>query len=305
MNPPPDIEKLPEPRVEARRSAPLRVPRTRTAPPGSVAGGRRADEVQDGVPALRRRARAGSTEALWRRYARHPDAETRNQLVGRYQEFVAGIVRHFAQRLPRNVDRDDLLTASNVGLMSAIEGFDPARGVRFESYCELRVKGALLDELRTQDWLPRPRRARLEERKRVVERLRGELARDPDESEVARAMGLALDAYRQIFGALLAGAPPSGFSTANDGEEWFAGLDIVPDEASPPAEEKLSREDILRLVTSKLSVLEYRIVYLKYWEELSMREIGAMLRLSESRVCKLHQKLLERLQDRLGAEARD
>ncbi|MBI5362279.1 MAG: sigma-70 family RNA polymerase sigma factor [Planctomycetes bacterium] len=305
MNPSTDIEKLPEPRAKARRSAPPRVPRIRTAPPRHGAGGERADEEQVGVQAVRPRARAGSTEALWRRYARKHDDATRNLLVGRYQEFVAGIVHRFAQRLPRHVDRGDLLTASSVGLMAAIEGFDPARGVRFESYCELRVKGALLDELRTQDWLPRPRRARLEERKRVVERLRAEFSRDPDEGEVARAMGLALDTYRQIFGALLAGAPPGGCSTADEEDGWVAGLDIVPDEASPPAEDRLSREDVLRLVTSKLSVLEYRIVYLKYWEELSMREIGAMLRITESRVCKLHQKLLERLQDHLGAEAHD
>lgn len=257
-------------------------------------------------PVRRRRAlrapRALALDELWRRYAHHRDDATRNLLVERYQGLVEEIVRHFAQRLPRSVDRGDLGTASNVGLMAAIEGFDPTRGVRFESYCELRVKGALLDELRSQDWLPRPWRQRIEQHKRVVERLRSELVRDPDEGEVARAMELPLSEYRQFFGVGLPGTPAGGVATAHDEEDAFPGLEIVPDDASGSVEEKLTREEILRLVAQRLTVQEYRLVYLKYWEELSMREIGALMHLSESRVCKMHQKLLERLSERLGGD---
>jgi len=245
-------------------------------------------------------------DELWRRYAARRDDATRNLLVERYQTFVAEIVRHFAQRLPRSVDRGDLGTASNVGLMAAIEGFDPSRGVRFESYCELRVKGALLDELRSQDWLPRPWRQRIEQHKRVVERLRAELARDPDEGEVARAMELPLAEYRQFFGVGLPGAPSGGLTSAHDDDEAFPGLDIVAAaDDGGTAEDKLTREEILRLVAQRLTVQEYRLVYLKYWEELSMREIGALMHLSESRVCKMHQKLLERLSERLGGDVRN
>ena len=269
----------------------------------------RAGAAAPRVLRRRRAARPARTprplalDELWRRYALHRDAETRNLLVERYQVLVGEIVHHFALRLPRTVDRGDLATASNVGLMAAIEGFDPTRGVRFESYCELRVKGALLDELRSQDWLPRPWRQRIEQHKRVVERLRSELSRDPDEAEVARAMDLPLAEYRQFFGVGLPGAAASGLTPASDDDESLPILEIVPDRASGSAEEKLTREEILRLVTQRLSVQEYRLVYLKYWEELSMREIGALMHLSESRVCKMHQKLLERLSERLGADA--
>lgn len=246
--------------------------------------------------------RPTSIAELWRVYARRRDDSTRNLLVERYQPLLDQIVRHFALRLPRTVDRGDLATAANFGLMAAIESYDPERGVRFESYGERRVKGALLDELRSQDWLPRPWRARIELHKRVVETLRGELAREPDDAEVAAAMDLPLDEYGQLFGGGLLAAPLSP-SSMGDEEDGAPGLEIVPDRSSAAAEDKLSREDILRLVAQRLSVQEYRLVYLKYWEELSMREIGELMSLSESRVCKMHQKLIERLKDRLGDDS--
>jgi RNA polymerase sigma factor for flagellar operon FliA len=242
---------------------------------------------------------------LWTRYARRRDDQTRNQLVERYQDVVAEIVRRFALRLPRNVDRGDLATAANVGLMAAIEGFDPQRGVPFDAYCELRVKGALLDELRTQDWLPRAWRARIELHKRTTERLRAECAREPSAEEIAGALQLPLEEYDQLFGIGLPGAPVGQMPVETSDEDGPPGLEIVADGEREAADEKLTRDEILRLVAQKLSVQEYRLVYLKYWEELPMREIGELLHLSESRVWKIHEKLIERLQDRLRANESD
>ena len=237
-------------------------------------------------------------EVLWRRYRRRSNDETRNELVALYQLLVARIVRRFAARLPRTVDPGDLLTAANVGLMSAIESFDPERGVRFESYCELRIKGALLDELRTQDWLPRPWRNRIERHKRVLERLRSELGREPTDEEVARGMGMAAGEYRQLFGQGIPGAPSGSMPVSDDGADEAHSLDVVPDTHGDAPGDKLSRDELLHLVAQRLSPQEYRIVYLKYWEELPMREIGQLEGLSESRVCKIHARLLERLKDR-------
>jgi RNA polymerase sigma factor for flagellar operon FliA len=241
---------------------------------------------------------------LWKAYRRRGDDLARNRLVEHYQPLVRELVRRFALRIPRSVDRGDLDTAANVGLMAAISGFDPARGVRFESYCEFRVRGALIDELRTQDWLPRPWRARLELQKRTLERLRSESDREPLDEDVASGMGMPLEEYRHIFGLGLLDAP-IGVGTDGDGEgEGGPGLEVVADTHSDAPGEKLSRDEILRLVAQKLTGQEYRLVYLKYWEELSMREIGQMMRISESRVCKIHMRLLERLKDRfrVGAE---
>ena len=239
---------------------------------------------------------------LWKSYRRSRAAHLRNGLVESYQHLVREVVRRFAARLPRNVDQGDLEAAANFGLMAAIESFDPARNVRFETYGELRIKGALLDELRTQDWLPRPWRARIERHKRALERLRSELGREPCDEEVARAMDLPLAEYGQLFGCGIPGAP-AGAMPADHADEERSGLDVVADLHSDAPGEKLSRQELLQLVTQRLSEQEYRIVYLRYWEELSMREIGQLEHLSESRVCKIHSRLIERLKDRLRASA--
>jgi RNA polymerase sigma factor for flagellar operon FliA len=239
---------------------------------------------------------------LWVAYVERPGVETRNELVVVYQKLVGEVVSRFLRRLPPTIDRGDLDTAANVGLIRAIVGFDPMRGVRFESYCERRLKGALLDELRAQDWLPRPWRQRIEAHKRAQAHLRAELGRKPNDSEVAAYLEMSLGDYERTFGTGLPGAP-MGSMPMGDGEDKLPkGIDVVADRFVEPAE-RLSSEELLTLVAQKLSEAEYRLVYLRYWEELPMREIGQLLGLSESRVCKIHTKLLERLKDRFRVGA--
>jgi len=242
-------------------------------------------------------------EPLWCEYYESPCDKTRNLLVEAYQPLVKEVVRRFAGRLPRTVDRGDLETAANVGLIAAVEGFDPGRGVRFESYGELRVKGALLDELRAQDWLPRPWRQRIELQKRTIEKQRGLLKRQPTDEEVAREMGLGTDTYQQLFGTGIPVAPTGSMSNSESDDDVAPTLEVVPDSSAEAPGEKLTREELLQLVAQKLTEQEYRIVYLKYWEELPMREIGQLTGLSESRVCKVHARLLERLRDRFRVGA--
>lgn len=240
----------------------------------------------------RKRKTASTIEKLWRAYARRPGDESRNRLVEHYQPLVADIVQRCSARLPRLVDRGDLDTAANLGLIGAIEGFEPARGVRFEVYCEWRVRGALLDELRSQDWLSRPARTRVEQQRRVCEELRARLRREPSEAELAVELGEGLAAG-------LARPIHSGHSAEAD-EDAPAGLEVLADPDSDAPRERLGSDDLFRLVAQRLSVQEYQIVYLRYWEELSLREIGEVLHLSESRVCKIHARLLERLKERLA-----
>ena len=237
---------------------------------------------------------------LWAEYRKNPGEVTRNRLVVQYHPFAKEIVRRFSGRLPRSVDRGDLETAGSVGLISAVEGYDPERGVRFESYCELRVKGALLDELRTQDWLPRPWRQRMELRKRTTEALRSEMGRNPDDWEIAEAMGLESDEFQRLFGVGVPMAPTGSMSMEDNGDEMVPVLEAVADTSSEVPGDKLTRDDLLVLVAQKLTDQEYRIVYLKYWEDLTMREIGELTSLSESRVCKIHTRLIARLRDRFA-----
>jgi RNA polymerase sigma factor for flagellar operon FliA len=172
--------------------------------------------------------------------------------------------------------------------------------VAFEGYCDVRVRGALLDELRAQDWLPRPWRTRVERRKRAVESLRGSLRREPDDFEIAAALGITLAEYVASFCSARpstpGSTPPAWVENSGSGV-----LDVVADSRVDATFERLTREDLLALVTEHLTPQECRIVYLKYWEDLSLREIGELERLSESRVCKIHLRLLERLQARLSA----
>src|SRR5262249_51823796 len=144
---------------------------------------------------------------LWRSYWKKPDDQRRNRLVEAYQPLVREVVNRFAQRLPRSVDRGDLEAAANFGLMAAVTSFDPPRRVRFEIYAEMPLRGAVLAERRTQDWLPRPWRTRLDQRKRTLEQLRGELGREPRDPEVASAMGLSFAEFELLFGTALPGAP--------------------------------------------------------------------------------------------------
>ena len=239
---------------------------------------------------------------LWAAYRRRRGAAERNALVETYQGLVRDVVRRFATRLPKTVDPGDLSTAANVGLMAAVESFDAGRGVPFESYCELRIRGALLDELRSQDWLPRPWRSRVERHKRAIEELRSVLERPPSDEEISAALQMTLDEYRSNFGQGIPTAP-SGSAMLARGDGELSSLEVVPDTHSDAPGERLTREDLLALVAQKLSPQEYRIVYLKYWEDLPMREIGELEGLSESRVCKIHAKLLERLQERFRVSA--
>jgi RNA polymerase sigma factor for flagellar operon FliA len=182
--------------------------------------------------------------------------------------------------------------------MGAIASYDPERRVRFQTYAEMRIRGAILDELRSQDWLPRPWRQRVEEKKRTLERLRADLEREPLDREVAVAMGLAVEKYELFFGVGLPGGPANTAAVRRDEPTT---LDVVADPRGSPPGENLTRSELLGLMSQKMTELECRIVYLRYWEELSMREIGDLTQLSESRVYKIHTRLLERLKVRFHA----
>ena len=254
--------------------------------------------VEMPLPAPAKGALRAEVEQLWNTYWDERDCEDRNRLVEYYQNLVGQVVGRLGARLPRTVDRGDLETAGNVGLMAAIASFDPERGVRFEAYADMRIRGALLDELRCEDWLPRTWRQRMELRKRTVERLRSELNRQPLGKEVAAAMELNFDEYELLFGVGLPGTPTGGTHSDVEGEDVDDSLARVPDSKSDTPGEQMTRSELWRLAAKRMSNQESRIVYLKYWEELPMREIGVQTGLSESRVCKIHSRLLDRLKDR-------
>lgn len=289
------------PRQPAQARFKLRVPRFIELPAPALPGS------NEWVPIDRLEARGLAVErlpeavrALWRAYfASDGAADQRNELVCAYGGLVRQIAGRFVARLPRSVDRDDLLNAGQLGLISAIGSFEPERGIRFEAYAEVRVRGALLDELRTQDWLPRPFRRRFERRKRVIEKLRRELGQEPHDDEVAEALGIDPAEYQVLFGVDLPGAGSTGVSRPET-QEPLKQLEAVEDREEPSADERLGDEELLALISESLTEQEFRVLYLRYWQDKPLRVIGEHLSLSESRVSKIHARTLERLGERFA-----
>lgn len=224
-------------------------------------------------------------------------------MIESYRGFVREVARRLTAKLPRHIEFDDLEVAGIFGLIDAIQHFDPARGVRFETYCEMRVRGAILDELRSQDWLPRQFRSRMARREQVVDSLRMGLGREPTDDEVAQQIGIPLAEYRAVYGNLLDGAPPiasrwEDLAGAGNSDSGFEGIE---DPKPGSAIEEIELRESFALVSSEFSAQERRIVELRYFQELGLREIGGLLGLSESRVHKIHAALIERLKRRFAS----
>ncbi|MFH0944707.1 MAG: FliA/WhiG family RNA polymerase sigma factor [Planctomycetota bacterium] len=242
-------------------------------------------------------------ERLWGSFLKTRCLDLRNRLVLVYLPLVRGVAARISRRLPHNVEIDDLISAGVFGLVNAVENFDPERAVKFETYCRKRVSGAMLDELRRQDWIPREARERTGQMRRTVVRLRGTLERDPDDAEVAAALGQSLrtlhDTVNDLAFATRLPLDPH-VSESGDGEGHRARVEPVDAHPEPP--DQVFHQELLNIVDGQLSLRERTIVHSYYHEEQTMKRIGNRLRLSESRVCQMHMHLLTRLKERLYQE---
>ena len=241
-------------------------------------------------------------QQLWRDYRAEPSVELRNQLVEHYLPLVKYNAERIWQRLPEGVDLDDLISAGVFGLMDAIDAFDLGRGVKFETYCVPRIRGAMLDELRTMDWVPRlvrSKHSKMEEARKALEALHG---RPPTDGELAERLGLP----QQEFEKMAIDANAVGLISLN--KKWYETdsykdvreIDILEDKKGEDPTRRLQRKDLMRMVTKGLNRNERLIIILYYYEELTMKEIGATLDLSESRVSQMHSSIIQRLQSQLS-----
>ncbi len=239
---------------------------------------------------------------LWENYFQSECDESRNDLVEHYRPVAISVARSVKKRLPRTVDMGDLEGAGDIGLIQAVERFDPERGVPFEAFCSQRVHGAILDELRRHDWLPRPVRKRLKARKQVVGQLSQELGREPLEEEIAAALEMSLEDYRHYFGngkdtPVLAGGRP-----ANGAQDGQHGLDFLEDPRAEDHPDPVHVREMLELIRCHIEPEAREILFMKYFLGYSLKEIGQELDLSLSRVCKIHGRIVERLQERFGSK---
>lgn len=247
-------------------------------------------------------AREMTDQDLWKVYKKTRDINLRNVLVERYHSLVRYISERVLQTLPRSIDLDDLISAGLFGLMDAIEGFDLSRGIKFKTYCTTRIRGAILDELRSQDWVPRLVRLKASRVEKAVQALEGELGREPTAFELSQKLGVGLE---ELSGLMAESCPKTIFSLSekwDDGDEErdMEKVDVIEDKRTPDPVHFLHRKDVLDLITRHLTRKERLILVMYYYEGLTMREIGDILTLTESRVCQIHSNIMQRLKVQLG-----
>lgn len=244
------------------------------------------------------------TGALWRRYAVRRDGETRAALVLAYWPLVKEVAASLRAKLPSHVEEGDMISAGLFGLLEAIERFDPSDAPRFWPFARARVRGAIIDEMRTLDWAPRQVRERARELDETRSALAQKLRRPATHAEVARALGITPDeVHVRLARNLLAQVAALDAEMVPEAAgETIRLIDTIEDEAADDPASSLA-EDELRIevigVISELSWRERRVLTHHYRRGLSMREIGTSLGVSESRVSQIHSEVMGNLRHRI------
>jgi RNA polymerase sigma factor for flagellar operon FliA len=243
-----------------------------------------------------------SIVALWRTFGQGRQQRVRDRLVLHYAPLVKYVAGRVGTGLPAHVDMADLTQSGIFGLVDAIEKFEPDRGLKFETYAMQRIRGAILDDLRAQDWVPRSVRGRAREVERALERLGARLRRTPGDVELADELGLSLDELRELYVQLQLTSVVALDELAAAGRGSTSLADTLEDEAAPDPVALLVDEDNRRQLAEAVAHLAERdriVVTLYYFENLTLAEIGRVLGVTESRVCQLHTRAVLRLRAKL------
>ncbi len=238
---------------------------------------------------------------VWTAYAKTASEDIRNFLLVKFFHIVLYYAERIKTRLPDEVDVDDLKQAGTFGLMDAIDSFDLGRQVKFETYCQPRVRGAILDELRLMDWVPRLVRSRTSKVDAARRKLEMELGRPPDNKEIRQTLGLS----EYEFEKLLSDSAPVGAVSLNrkwyetDSNKDVREVDMIEDgrQCNPIAE--VQRRDLKNALLKGFTRTEQLIITLYYYEEMTMKEISGVLGVSESRISQVHTSIIGRLKSQL------
>jgi RNA polymerase sigma factor for flagellar operon FliA len=230
---------------------------------------------------------------------------SREELLREHLPLVRRVVQRLAARKPPHIDLDDLVSWGIVGLLDAINKYDPKKEASFSTYAQFRIRGAVLDHLRSLDWVPRSVRQKASLIEKVAHALEGTLGRPPTEEELADELGLSLEAYQELLTRVgemtLFSIEDLGFRS---GEERFKLEERLEDGEVDPLAALLTQERVTQVAAAvgRLPEREQLVVTLYYHEELTMKEVGAVLGLTESRVSQLHSQAMLRLKGHLAAQ---
>ena len=242
---------------------------------------------------------------LWRRYKREGDAGARERLVVAYAPMVKFIAGRLGAGLPPHVDEADLISYGLVGLIGAIERFDLERGIKFETFAMTRIRGAIIDELRSLDWVPRSVRSRAREIEEAQAQLEHELHRAPTEEELATRLGVTEEGLQV---SLLEIANSSVYALdelwaiSDSSGDQVSLLDTISDPNAPDPQESMAGSEVRERLSEAISSLPEReqlVIALYYHEGLSLREVGEVLGVTESRVSQIHTKAIMRMRTQL------
>lgn len=244
---------------------------------------------------------------VWAEYQKTQSEPIRNYLMLRFLPLVRYNAERIYARLPDEVDIEDLMSAGLFGLMDAIDAFDLERKVKFETYCAPRIRGAILDELRSMDWVPRLVRHRSAKFEAARQRIEKETGRPATESQVAAALKLPFDEYEKLKRDAAAVSTRSLTQRCfpSDGSRDVREIDVIRDETQSNPLCDIQRRDLRDLMTKGLSRAERLIILLYYYEGMTMKEIGSTLDLSESRVSQMHSSILARLKAQMQHRMRE
>jgi RNA polymerase sigma factor FliA len=253
-------------------------------------------------------AEAEDTQSLWRAYrVNKGDKAIRDRLILTYAPLVKYVAGRLGSGLPAHVDEGDLVSYGLLGLIGAIERYDPDRDVKFETYAIARIKGSIIDELRAMDWVPRSVRARARDIERAIAELERKLRRAPTDEEIAEKLGISQDELEEsltdISRSSIAALDELWTVSSGGGGDQVALIDTIEDTDAPDPQGSLSQTEMKEAIGEAIARLPEReklVVTLYYYEELTLREIGEVLGVTESRVSQLHTKAILRLKARLS-----
>jgi RNA polymerase sigma factor for flagellar operon FliA len=247
-------------------------------------------------------------QELWKRYKATSDQRARERLVVAYSPLVKYVAGRMSSGLPAHVEEADLISYGLGGLISAIERFDLTREIKFETYAITRIRGAIIDELRTLDWVPRSVRARARQIERVNMKLEAQLQRAPTDEEMATELEISLEDFQerlvQISNSTIVALDEMWHVSDASGDRVSL-LDTLPDSGAPDPQTLVDESELRERIADAIAALPEReklVVALYYYENLTLREIGEVLGVTESRVSQLHTKAVLRLRSKLAGE---